>query len=164
MLGEVSGGPGFGACGVTGRWWPELRVGVVVRVDGLRRPSALRVWWLGRAELAESLGDGVSWLSVWPRASGVRFPSRTLEWPRLCGAGRAGLAQERAHRQLDVEAMRGIILNFINPEGVLSPRVRVSHRHLSEAGRRSGGGANARPALTCAGRLPWQREGRRLQG
>lgn len=39
------------------------------------------------------------------------------------GVGCAGLAQERIHGPLYVGAMRGIILNFINPRGVQSPRV-----------------------------------------
>lgn len=36
------------------------------------------------------------------------------------------MALGRAPRQLGLEAMRGSIWNFVNPEGVLSPRVRVS--------------------------------------
>lgn len=38
------------------------------------------------------------------------------------------LAPERVHGHLDVEAVRGIILNFINPKGVASPRVWAPQR------------------------------------
>ena len=109
--------PPAGACGVAGRcrWSPEH----VDSADpgggaggGQRLPSPWRVGLPGEAGPVHPEFD---------------FPARHRR-AVPGGAGRAGSAQERARGPWDVEAARGIILNFVNPRGVPSPGAWAAQR------------------------------------